>query len=192
VPYRTKGSARGWLLVAVAELKNARDRALLEALLDGLNVKQAAERSGTSLKTAYRRLAEVRKARGWTQKYLAERIAERGGVGLGQPLHRVRLAKLESDPEKARRVTLEEVLAISYALDVSPLYMIAPIEQFPPPRLLVTGEVQAADPEDARAWLSGEEPLLNQDEFTFVMQRPASDITRQLQQSTQYPKEERR
>jgi hypothetical protein len=46
--------------VAVAELKNARDRALLEALLEGLNVKQAAERSGTSLKTAYRRMADPR------------------------------------------------------------------------------------------------------------------------------------
>jgi transcriptional regulator with XRE-family HTH domain len=146
------------------------------------------------------RLAEVRKARGWTQKYLAERIAERGGVGLRQPLHRVRLAKLESDPEKARRVTLEEVLAISYALDVSPVYMIAPLE-FDGPRLLVTGEVQAADPGDARAWFRGEEPLPGQDEFTFTIQRPASDvpaqlerrphITRRLQQSTQYPKEEK-
>ena len=46
--------------MAVAELKNARDRPLLEALLDGLNVKEAAVRAGVSERTAYRRMADSR------------------------------------------------------------------------------------------------------------------------------------
>jgi hypothetical protein len=46
--------------VAAIELKNARDRPLLEALLDGLNVKEAAARAGVSERTAYRRMADAR------------------------------------------------------------------------------------------------------------------------------------
>jgi transcriptional regulator with XRE-family HTH domain len=126
------------------------------------------------------RLAAVRKARGWTQAELARRVAERGGVGVGRPLHRVKLGKLETDPEKAKHVTLEEVLAISYALDVSPLYMLAPLDDLRGARLIVAGGVQPTDPHDARMWLKGEEPLLGQDDFTFTMQRPASEIPEQL------------
>jgi len=51
--------------VAVSELKNARDRPLLEARLDGLNVKDAAVRSGVSERTAYaERATRRRRARG--------------------------------------------------------------------------------------------------------------------------------
>jgi transcriptional regulator with XRE-family HTH domain len=139
-----------------------------------------------------RRLAEVREARDWSQKRLSERMTE-----LGHPIHRVKLAKIEK--ERARSVTLEDVLALSYALDVSPLYMVAPLEA-DGPRLTVVGNEQPADPDDARAWLRGDEPLLGQDEFTWTMQRPAREVPaqlerrpnvmRRLQQTTQYPKEE--
>jgi transcriptional regulator with XRE-family HTH domain len=145
-----------------------------------------------------KRLAEVRKARGWSQKELAERMTE-----LGHRIHRVRLAKIEK--ERARAVTLEDVLALSYALDVSPLYMVTPIAPpsdpaEPETRLLIAGERQPAEADDARAWLRGEEPLLNQDPYVFTFERPARDIpaalerhpevTQQLQRSVRYPKEE--
>jgi transcriptional regulator with XRE-family HTH domain len=148
------------------------------------------------------RLAEVRKARGWTQTQLADRIVELGGVGLvGDPIHRVRLAKLEKDPAKARRVTLEEVLAISYALDVSPLYMVTPLE-FDGSRLAVVGSgEQPASPDDARAWLRGKEPLPRQNPEVFARQMPTADFTdfitehpevaERIRRSAPYPKEEK-
>jgi transcriptional regulator with XRE-family HTH domain len=147
------------------------------------------------------RLAELRKARGWTQVQLADRITELGGVGIGaQNVHRGRVAKLESNPEKARRVTLEEVLAISYALGVSPMYMVVPLDRMEP-RVAVMGNIQPADPEDVRLWLRGDQPLHGQDPFVFAVERPAEEIPAAMEreptlihkwkQSFRYPKEEK-
>jgi len=151
-----------------------------------------------------KRLAEVRRRRGWTQTELADRLRDAGGVGLGgqEPMHRVRLAKIESDPEKAARVTLEEVLALSYVLGVSPLYMISPIEHAGGPRVCIVGKAgQPADGRELRAWLRGEEALVGQDEIAYAIERSRDDahaaVSRRgdvfdhLMASYQYPKEDR-
>jgi len=140
------------------------------------------------------RLAEVRKARGWSQKQLAERMSE-----IGHPIHRVKLAKIEK--ERARSVTLEDVLALSYALDVSPLYMFIPLDDVGDgPALVVSGAGAIPAPE-ARKWMRGRELLDGQDPYVFALQMPRSDFTafveqhpevvERIQRSAPYPKEQK-
>src|SRR3954454_22931103 len=97
-----------------------------------------------------KRVAAVRLDRGWTQARLAERLRE-----LGYALPREALARLETGK---RGVSLEDVFAIAYALDVSPLHLIVPVDDAP--RVIVAGGVQPADPGDLRRWVRGEEPLV--------------------------------
>ncbi len=145
------------------------------------------------------RMREVREKKGWTLTELARRLGD-----LGSTLQRSTLAKIEgAEPARSRRVTLEEVLLISYALDVSPLHMIVPLTDLRSPRVIVgPGYPQPADPPDLRAWLKGEEPLFDQNRMMFALERPASeipkalermpDVAHQLQQSWRPPSAERR
>lgn len=126
------------------------------------------------------RLKEVRERRGWTQTRLVRRLEELGfSTSSGKALHRSTLAKIEADPTRARRVTLEEVLAISYALGVSPLYMFIPIE-LGGPNVTVALGVQAWKPSDMRAWLRGEQALPYQDPRWFALERPEEEIPEAL------------
>lgn len=67
-----------------------------------------------------RRLREARKARGWTQQDLVDRLDE-----LGVEWDRTTLARIE---KRQRKVGLEEFVAIAAALDVAPIYLFLPIE----------------------------------------------------------------
>src|SRR4051794_28676615 len=102
---------------------------------------------------------------------LARRVMELGGAGRGQPISDELIAKLENEPERAAGVKLEHVLALSYALDVSPTYMIAPIGYAGQPYVIVTGS-RRADPRHMRDWLRGEEALLDQDLTNFTLETP--------------------
>jgi transcriptional regulator with XRE-family HTH domain len=71
-----------------------------------------------------RRLSELREARGWSQQKLADRLAE-----LGVRMDRAAIAKIERgqdahQKDRARRVSLEEFIALAAALGVSPLSLI--------------------------------------------------------------------
>jgi transcriptional regulator with XRE-family HTH domain len=121
-----------------------------------------------------RRLAEVRKRRGLSAKALADKVSE-----LGHPVHRSKIAKIESQDEKARAISLEDVLALAYALDVSPLYLITPIERFGP-RMLIVGDGLPVDADDARVWLRGKAPLHGQDPKVFALERPSDEVPEAL------------
>jgi transcriptional regulator with XRE-family HTH domain len=122
-----------------------------------------------------RRLREVRKRHGWTQQDLADRMTE-----LGHPIHRVTLARIEKGGTPAHNVTLENVLALSFALGVSPLHMICPFD--PDARLRVVSKKQAVDSILVRQWLRGWEPLLDEPRGFFLDELPPDDVERALEE----------
>jgi hypothetical protein len=81
------------------------------------------------------------------------------------------IAKLEKDTTRADHLTVNEALAISFALSVSPLCMLVPLDELEP-RLYISRAVQPPTPSEARAWLRGEKELIGQNPRTFAVQRP--------------------
>jgi hypothetical protein len=79
-------------------------------------------------------------------------------------------------------VPLEDVLALSFALGVSPLHMVVPFD--PDKRVVVAsnaGEGQwkpGMTTDVIRQWLRGEEPLPGQDEQVFFSEVPSAEIRR--------------
>jgi transcriptional regulator with XRE-family HTH domain len=112
------------------------------------------------------RLKQVRTRHGWTQAQLSRRLEE-----LGYPIDRPTLSKLERGGSRARNVKLEEVVAIAYALDVSPMHLLAPYSM--ESRLQVVPTVRPSVPGVARRWIAGEWELPGQDpQFWFTEQPP--------------------
>jgi transcriptional regulator with XRE-family HTH domain len=111
-------------------------------------------------------VARTRGALGLSQQQLTEKLSE-----LGYMLPRESLARLETGK---RGASLADVLAIAYALDVSPLHLMVPIDDSA--RLIVVGAVQPADADDLRSWIRGEAPLLSQDPRVFHYVRPRAEI----------------
>src|SRR5205085_1594945 len=121
-------------------------------------------------------LRDIRKRRGWSQQQLAERVTR-----LGHPMHRVTLAKIESGGERSESVRLDEVIALSYVLGVSPLHMIVPFD--PDARLRVIATKPHVDAIAARQWLRGEEPLPDQERRFFLSEVPEDEVQAQLEKA---------
>ncbi len=114
-----------------------------------------------------RRLREVRDMHGMSARQLSERLAE-----LGAPMSRASIAKLESEPARAANVRLENVLAISAALNVSPMWMITP----EPQHEYVCVAPRLCQPAGAvRLWLRGDFPLGGADPEAFFLMMPAHE-----------------
>lgn len=125
-----------------------------------------------------KRLREVRKRRDWTQQQLADRLEE-----LGYKIDRVILTRIESGRSRARQAKLEEVLAISFALGVSPLHMIVPFDR--DLRLRVPGCKQPMPPLIVRRWLQGLDTLADEDPRWFWTEVPPEDLDEVLEQARQ-------
>jgi transcriptional regulator with XRE-family HTH domain len=103
-----------------------------------------------------------RERKGWTQKKLAARLGK-----LGFPVHQTTVGTWEAGE---RRLSVDEALAISVALDVSPTNMLAGSylglgRDVPGIALSVTTPPVSA--RAMRAWLRGQQPLWGQDEKRF-------------------------
>jgi transcriptional regulator with XRE-family HTH domain len=114
------------------------------------------------------RLKQVRDRRGLTQAQLSERLSH-----LGYPIDRVTLSKIEKGGARAQNVKLEEVLAIAYALDVSPKHLIVPYSQ--ESRLSVVPRKRPLIPGDAREWVAGKWPITDQDAWFFYTELPPEE-----------------
>ena len=115
--------------------------------------------------------------KGWTQKQLAARLAKLGFV-----VHQTTIGKWEAGE---RRISLDEALAISVALDVGPVHMIAGSYSdaaFTRPTIVLSSKSTAVSPRQMRMWLRGQLALWGQDERRYytevardewlAMQRP--------------------
>ena len=109
------------------------------------------------------RLREVRRLKNWTQADLAAALAGTG-LDLGEPA----ITRMERG---SRGVSLDEAIAISAVLGVSPLHMLVPLDdngaQVAPGQTVSTA--------DARAWIRGLTPLREADERLFYAQTPPSE-----------------
>jgi transcriptional regulator with XRE-family HTH domain len=120
------------------------------------------DENGTRVLTAGEAFAEqlryVRERRALTLSDLADRLSE-----LGLPyLNRVVLGKIEAGGTRAANVSLREVLAIAYALNVAPVLLMAP---FAERATLEVAPNVAANYESgvARGWILGRWPLTDDD-----------------------------
>ena len=77
--------------------------------------------------------------------------------------------KIEEGTKGPKNIRLEEVLVLSLALGVSPLYMIAPVREVD--RLEVAPDVPAVDDLIARRWLRGLDRLHGEDPRFFFREQ---------------------
>lgn len=106
--------------------------------------------------TVAARVKELRKRHRWTQADLAGHLAH-----LGYPVDPTVITRLERGE---RGVSLDDALAIAYALGVSPLYLVFPVTEGA--EIEITSKT-TVDARDARRWTRGETPLEGQNEETF-------------------------
>ena len=103
------------------------------------------------------RVYNLRKRRGWTIRELADRCAEIGAPGLSAAV----IANIESgrrDKETGQRrrdVTIDEALALAYALDAPPVLLCLPYNGHD--HLQVTARIEAPTVA-VLEWITGEEP----------------------------------
>jgi transcriptional regulator with XRE-family HTH domain len=109
-----------------------------------------------------RRLRELRNRQGLTAKGLSERLRERG-VNLG----RVAIAKIEIGE---RGVSLDEALALAYALNVAPVYLFLPLENDQPVRMAEDKRAVKLKAGDMRGWVSGRGAAQGQDKRFYLME----------------------
>lgn len=95
------------------------------------------------------RLKAVRERRQWSRQRLADRLTD-----AGFPMTGGVIKKIETGSKKT--IDVNEVLALSAALSVSPLHMLVPIDDDTP--IEVTPKT-VADPPTIRQWIRGTNPL---------------------------------
>jgi transcriptional regulator with XRE-family HTH domain len=100
-----------------------------------------------------------RERKGWTQKQLAARLAK-----LGFLVHQTTIGQWEAGE---RRISLDEALAISVALDVGPAHMVAGSYlglTFGPPSIALSAKTPPVSARQMRMWVRGQQALWGQDE----------------------------
>jgi transcriptional regulator with XRE-family HTH domain len=100
-----------------------------------------------------------RTRKGWTQKQLAARLAKLGFV-----VHQTTVGKWEAGE---RRISLDEALAISVALDVDPGHMLAGSYsdvEFSQPSIALSPQTPPVSARQMRMWVRGQQPVWGQDE----------------------------
>ena len=103
-----------------------------------------------------------RERKGWTQKQLAARLGK-----LGYVVHQTTVGKWETGE---RRISIDEALVISVALDVSPSYMISGSYldgTFTGPGIALSARTPPVSARKMLTWLRGQQPLWGQDEKRF-------------------------
>ncbi|MBA3361935.1 MAG: helix-turn-helix transcriptional regulator [Acidimicrobiia bacterium] len=98
-----------------------------------------------------RRTKRYRDRRGWTQERLAEELSL-----LGWQVDRAQIAKIETG---ARGVSLDEAIAIAWALSLPPAFLWLPLGE--DDRIMI--ENQSVHPELVRQWVIGQSPAATSD-----------------------------
>ena len=125
-----------------------------------------------------RRVQEVRQSRGWSAQRLAERCAEIGAPHLtAAVVANIETGRRDGEGRRRRDITVDELLAFAAALGVAPLHLAIPPTGAEP--YAVTPGI-VVEPNSARAWVRGEEPLPGTDARTFRTQAPADEFAAPL------------
>jgi transcriptional regulator with XRE-family HTH domain len=105
------------------------------------------------------RLKEARRRRGWTAKQLAEHCAKAGATHLTVSV----LANIESgrpdlDGHRRRDITVDELVTLSYVLDVAPVYLLG-LPASGDNAMHITPNRTVDDPDELLRWLRGDQAL---------------------------------
>jgi len=102
---------------------------------------------------------KFRKQRGWTQQQLVDRLRELGAKQTGwtqTKVHKLEVGKLT-------RVLVDDVFELAIALDVTPIYLLTPLEghdeQGNTFKVWLGGKVDHW-PREVRQWIRGVQPIL--------------------------------
>lgn len=115
--------------------------------------------------TIAQRVKELRGRRGWSAAQLGEALHKHG-----VRWDRFAVASLENG--KRQNVTVQELYALSIALNVAPVNMLVPLDDRPC-RVTPT----RTEPANAvRAWIRGQQPLPGTDERTFRTEVSLADL----------------
>ncbi len=111
------------------------------------------------------RVRELRKRKGWSGARLAGELAL-----VGLPWDRSIVANLENG--RRASVSVEELLALAYVLDVAPVHLLVPVENDVPYRPTPVWETDSAR---VREWVRGREPLTSTDPRTYFSEVPTQE-----------------
>jgi hypothetical protein len=120
------------------------------------------------------RVKAARKGR-FTVAQLAKRCAELGATGLTeQALYNIETGRPDKQGRRRRAVTVDELLALAYALSVAPVHLLIPIDdELQPFHHIPKTAVRAGR---ARAWVRGDDPL-STDRRVYFSQVPEHEWT---------------
>lgn len=112
------------------------------------------------------RVRQVRRRKGWTAERLGEEMAK-----VGLPWNRSVMANLESG--RRRYVTVDELLALAYVLDVAPIHLLVPIDDEAAPYAVLP---QRSEPAGVvRSWVRGLAQLPGQDGRVYSSEVPKDE-----------------
>lgn len=119
-------------------------------------------------RTIAQRVRVVRKRRDWSAEDLAAAMRS-----VGIPWERGVVAKLEAG--RREQVTVDEVLALAWCLDVAVVDLITDPAGSPDLPYQLAPEVPAHPVSDVRAWISGGYALPGVDERRYLLERPVTE-----------------
>ncbi|WP_369184127.1 helix-turn-helix domain-containing protein [Streptomyces sp. Y1] len=132
------------------------------------------------------RVKEARNRRGWTMKQLAAACHDVGATKLTAPvLANIETGRRDANGVRRRELSIDEVVALAVALDISPMHLLGlPEEAEPGTTVLLTPEVSVSDGELLMEWFCGQKALPQSDSRQFystaIQRRPASDSQQAL------------
>lgn len=115
------------------------------------------------------RMKEALQSRGMTKVDLSRKLKE-----LGHPIDPVVLGRIAKGGTRAKNLTVEQLLAIAYALDAPPFQLIQPYDE--ETKVKIVGNRDAVTPDQLEAYLRGWTPLPGMDETTFMLELPPAQL----------------
>lgn len=91
----------------------------------------------------------------------------------------IETGRRSDDGARRRRVSVEELMVLAFALDVSPMVLLLPIDEPVTAKVAITATASTSLME-ARFWIRGQAPLRGQDAQTFYTEIPHDEYIRGL------------
>ncbi|GGL30343.1 hypothetical protein GCM10010095_14340 [Streptomyces anthocyanicus] len=131
---------------------------------------------------AAERIREVRRKRGLTAAQLAKRCADIGAPEItAQSVSNIETGRRDKEGRRRRFVTVDELVALSVALEVAPVHLLS--KALPPEELPLPGAWKGTPNAEGlaliwRNYIKGEQALPGMDARNYMTEAPEEDFTR--------------